>query len=98
MWLELIRVRIKEADAGKKENAFWEIMQLNELPHGLAGSLVYTNAAHHNEVMLVLKWDSDEPVPGGSELARSMAQRLRAHGMVSRSAWQVRSVKGPQAL
>lgn len=88
MWLELIRVRVKEADAGKKGKDFWEMMHLNEFPPGLVDSSVYTNAAHQNEVMLMLNWDSDEPVPGGSDLARSMAERFRAHGMVSRSAWK----------
>jgi hypothetical protein len=88
MWLELIKVRVTEADAGKKDKDFWEMMQLIGLPPGLAGYAVYTNAAHQNEVMLVLNWESDNPVPGGSDLARSMAERLRSHGMVSRSAWQ----------
>lgn len=88
MWLELIRVRVIEADAGKKGDDFWEMMHLTELPPGLACCSVYINAAHQNEVMLVLNWDSVEPIPGGSDLARSMAQRFRAHGMVSRSAWQ----------
>ena len=81
-------MRVKEADVKNKDQDFWETMHLPELPPGLEGYSVYTNAAHQNEVMLVFNWGSDNPAPGGSELARSMAERLRAHGMVSRSAWQ----------
>ena len=97
MWLELIRVRVKEADVNNKDKDFWEMMHLIELPPRLAGYSVYTNAAHQNEVMLLLSWDSDDPAPGGSDLARSMAERLRAHGMVSRSAWQGKFIQDSPA-
>lgn len=88
MWLELIRVRVKEADVEQKSDEFWETLSPVELPPGLTGYSVYTNGAHQNEVMLVLNWESPQAASGGSDLARSIAEMLKEFGMVSRSTWK----------
>lgn len=87
MWLETIRVRIWESDVELKGAEFWEALRPAQLPPDLDGYDVYTNTAHQNEAMLVLRWSAPQADGMGSDLARSMAQRLKAHGMVSRSAW-----------
>ena len=85
--METIRVRIPEADVEHKGAEFWEALRPAHLPPGLEGHDVYTNTAHQNEVLLVLRWSAPQADGMGSDLARSITQRLKDHGMVSRSAW-----------
>jgi hypothetical protein len=91
MWLELIKVRVPEAYVEYKSVEFWETLSPPQSLPGLDGYDLYTNASHPNEVMLALRWSSSQAVDGGSDLARTMAERLKAHGLVSRSAWMKKS-------
>ena len=87
MWKEIIRVRLPVPDAKQAGQAFWELLSFEQAPQELAGFQVYLSHTPENEVMLMLEWDSKEPVPGGSDLGRSLLTALKPYGRVELSAW-----------
>ncbi len=87
MWKEIIRVRLPVPDAKQAGPDFWELFDFTHAPKELASFQIYMSHAPENEVMLMLEWNSEGPIQGGSDLGRSLLSALKSFGMVDLSVW-----------
>jgi hypothetical protein len=87
MWKEIIRVRLPLPDAKEAGKVFWEVFDFAKAPEQLASFQIYVSHAPENEVMLMLEWNENGPIQGGSDLGRSLVSALKSYGRVELSTW-----------
>jgi len=89
-WMETIKV---QSATGKEHTAEQELtilareVQKNPDRHGLQEAAVSSHATVPGCFALRLFWDTDDPQPRGSPLGMSLAQILKAFGLVDHSVW-----------
>jgi hypothetical protein len=89
-WMETIKV---QSATGKEHTAEHELMvlahdvQMNPERQGLRDAAVSSHATVPGCFALRLFWDTDDPQPRGSILGMSLAQNLKALGLVDHSVW-----------
>ena len=89
-WMETIKV---QSATGKEHAAEHELTLLaddvkkNPDRQGLREAAVSSHATVHGCFALRLFWDTDDPKPSGSALGISLAQSLKAFGLVDHSVW-----------
>ena len=89
-WMETIKV---QSAAGKEQTTEHELavlareVQENPDPQGLREAAVSRHATVYGCFALRLFWDTDDPKPSGSVLGMSLAQSLKAFGLVDHSVW-----------
>ena len=89
-WMETIKV---QSATGKEHTAEQELtvlareVQENPDRQGLRKAAVSSHATVPGYFALRLFWDTDDPQPRGSTLGMSLAQSLKAFGLVDHSVW-----------
>jgi hypothetical protein len=89
-WMETIKV---QSATGKEHTAEHELtvlareIQENPDPQGLWEAAVWSHATVPGCFALRLFWDTHDPQPRGSLLGMSLAQNLKAFGLVDHSVW-----------
>jgi hypothetical protein len=89
-WMETIRV---QSATGKEHAIEHELIALdrevqeNPERQGLREAAVWSHATVPGCFALRLFWDTDDPQPSGSPLGMSLAQSLKAFGLVDHSVW-----------
>jgi hypothetical protein len=89
-WMETIKV---QSATGKEHTAEHELtvvardIQVNPGRQGLRKAAVSSHATVYGCFALRLFWDNDDPKPSGSVLGISLAQSLKAFGLVDHSVW-----------
>jgi hypothetical protein len=86
-WLEIIKVRM--GGAGDRELDADSLQRIEESlkAASLAEARVYKNISVSNDLVIVLTWHSEIPIPWGSDLASGLTQELKRYGLVDYSAW-----------
>ena len=89
-WMETIKV---QSATGKEHATQGELtflareVQENPDNQGLREAAVSSHATVYGCFALRLFWDTDDPKPSGSALGMSLAQSLKAFGLVDHSVW-----------
>ena len=89
-WMETIKV---QSATGKEHTTEHELtvlareVQKNPDLQGLREAAVSSHATVPGCFALRLFWDTDDPQPRGSTLGMSLAQSLKAFGLVDHSVW-----------
>ena len=89
-WMETIKV---QSATGKEHTTEHELtvlaheIQKNPDRQGLREAAVSGHATVYGCFALRLFWDTDDPKPSGSVLGISLAQSLKAFGLVDHSVW-----------
>jgi len=89
-WMEMIKVQSatgKEHTAEHELTALARTVQKNPGRQGLREAAVSIHATVYGCFALRLYWDTDDPKPSGSVLGMSLAQSLKAFGLVDHSMW-----------
>ena len=86
-WLEIIKVRMGGAGEQELEAGFLQRVTESLKAPSLAEARVYKNISVSNDLVIVLRWLTEIPVPWGSDLASGLTQELKRYGLVDYSAW-----------
>ena len=89
-WMETIKVQSatgKEHSAERELTVLAREVQENPERQGLRDAAVSSHATVPGCFALRLFWDTDDPQPRGSTLGMSLAQSLKAFGLVDHSVW-----------
>jgi hypothetical protein len=89
-WMETIKIQLatgKEHAAEHELTALAREVQKNPDRQGLCEATVSRHATVPGCFALRLFWDTDDPQPNGSPLGMSLAQSLKAFGLVDHSVW-----------
>jgi len=89
-WMETIKVQSatgKERTAEQALRALADDIYSNPDRQGLREAAVSSHATVPGYFALRLSWDTENPQPGGSLLGMSLAQILKAFGLVDHSVW-----------
>ena len=89
-WMETIKV---QSATGKEYTVEHELtvlardVQRNRGGQGLREAAVSSHATVYGCFAVRLFWDTDDPKPRGSVLGMSLAQSMKAFGLVDHSVW-----------
>ena len=89
-WMETIKVQSATGKEHTAEHALTLVardVQVNPGGQGLREAVVSSHATVYGFFALRLFWDTDDPKPSGSTLGISLAQSLKAFGLVDHSVW-----------
>jgi hypothetical protein len=89
-WMETIKVQsaIGEEHTAEHELTLWaRDVQKDPGRQGLREAAVSSHATVYGCFALRLFWETDDPKPSGSVLGISLAQSLKAFGLVDHSVW-----------
>ena len=89
-WMETIKVQSatgKEQTAEHKLTVLAGDVKKNNDRQGLREAAVSSHATVYGYFALRLFWETDDPNPSGSVLGISLAQTLKAFGLVDHSVW-----------
>lgn len=85
-WAETIRLRVAEGNQNKLEQTMAEIIQ-----GACEGNVIemkrYRHATVKSDWMVLLRWESDDAEPHGSQEGRCLAHLLKSSALVSHSVW-----------
>lgn len=89
-WVETIKVQSATGEEHTAEHALTVVardIQMNPGRQGLREAAVSSHATVYGYFALRLFWETDDPNPSGSVLGISLAQTLKAFGLVDHSVW-----------
>ncbi len=89
-WLEMIRVRVSHGNEGNATALLLNSSRRIAGEPGLIRTRVYSSASVGSDVALVLAWDTPEAPRSRSRAGLTVAQALKAFGLVDHSMWTER--------
>lgn len=88
-WLEIIKLRT-EGPGPPQDDLLQQIASFHR-PEALEDARVYTHGTVSNDLMILLRWKTDEPHPWGSDVAQGLSRELKRYGLVDYSVWSEKS-------
>ncbi len=88
-WLEIIKLRTERP--GSLSDELLEQIAAFPRPAALEEARVYTHGTVSNDLMILLRWNTDDPQPWGSDVAHGLSRELRQYGLVDYSVWSEKS-------